>query len=62
MIVSMISMWAFRIGFSYLLVYFFDMKLLGVWVAMFIDWVVRALVFLFRFWRGRWKTKQVLVT
>lgn len=62
MIVSMISMWSCRIGFSYLLVYAFDMGLLGVWVAMFIDWVLRALVFLFRFWRGRWKTKQVLVS
>lgn len=62
MLVSMFSMWVFRIGFSYLLVYAFDMKLLGVWVAMFIDWVVRAGVFLFRFIRGRWKTKQVLIS
>lgn len=61
MVVSLLSMWIFRIGFSYLLAYVLNMQLLGVWVAMFIDWTVRALVFLIRFWRGRWKTKQVLV-
>ena len=61
MIVSMISMWTCRIVLSYVLAYGLDMGLLGVWVAMFIDWVVRAAVFTFRFARGRWKTKQVLV-
>ena len=38
--VSVSCMWVFRIGASYLLVYSFDMGLLGIWVAMFIDWVV----------------------
>ena len=60
MVVSMLSMWIFRIGFSYLLAQFMDWGLLGVWVAMFIDWIVRALVFLIRFLRGRWKAKRVI--
>lgn len=60
MIVSMISMWTCRIGFSYLLVLYMDMGLLGVWVAMYVDWIARAAVFLFRFLRGRWKTKRVI--
>ena len=58
MIVSMCSMWVFRIGFSFLLVP--QIGLLGVWVAMFIDWIVRAVVFLIRFLSGRWKTKKVI--
>ena len=58
MIVSMCSMWIFRIGFSYLLVP--QIGLLGVWVAMFIDWIVRAVVFLNRFLSGRWKTTPVI--
>ena len=60
MVVSMLSMWIFRIGFSYLLAQFMGWGLLGVWVAMFIDWIVRALVFLIRFLRGRWKAKRVI--
>ena len=58
MVVSMCSMWIFRIGFSYLLVP--QIGLLGVWAAMFIDWIVRAVVFLIRFLSGRWKTKKVI--
>lgn len=58
MVVSMVSMWVFRIGLSYLLVP--QIGLLGVWVAMFVDWIVRAVVFLFRFLGGRWKTKRVI--
>ena len=60
MFISVLSMWIFRIGFSYLLAQFMDWGLLGVWVAMFIDWIVRALVFLIRFLRGRWKAKRVI--
>ena len=58
MAISMISMWIFRIGFSYLLVP--DLGLLGVWMAMFIDWMFRSAVFVIRFLRGRWKNKRVI--
>ena len=62
MVVSMLSMWICRIGMSYLLgpVQGLGMGLLGVWVAMFCDWVVRAALFLIRFWRGKWKEHQVI--
>ena len=57
MIVSMCSMWIFRIGFSFLLVP--QIGLLGVWVSMFIDWIVRAVVFFIRFLSGRWKNIRI---
>ncbi|MDE7170639.1 MAG: MATE family efflux transporter [Oscillospiraceae bacterium] len=62
MVVSMLSMWICRIGMSYLLgpVQGLGMGLLGVWVAMFCDWVVRAALFLTRFLRGKWKEHQVI--
>ena len=62
MVVSMLSMWICRIGMSYLLgsSWGFGMGLLGVWVAMFCDWIVRAAVFLIRFLRGKWKEHQVI--
>ena len=58
--VSVFCMWAFRIGASYLLVYSFDMGLLGIWVAMFIDWVVRAAFFVARYRGSKWLTKRVV--
>ena len=62
MTVSMLSMWICRIGFSYLLgaSWGMNMGLLGVWTAMFFDWVVRAAVFLIRFARGKWKDHRVI--
>lgn len=49
MMVSVFSMWAFRIGFAYLFVKVFGLDVMGVWYAMFIDWFFRALVFSLRF-------------
>ncbi len=43
MIVSVVSMWIFRIGLSFVLSKNLGMGVLGVWVAMTIDWVVRAI-------------------
>ena len=34
--------------------------LLGVWLAMFCDWIVRAVCFLWRYWRGSWKKIHVI--
>ena len=60
MVVSMLSMWICLIGMSYLLGAFLGLGLLGVWLAMFSDWVVRAVIFLIRFLGGKWKEHQVI--
>ena len=60
MVISMVSMWLFRIVFSYVLGEYFGIGVFGVWVAMVIDWVFRALCFVIRYYRGGWK-KQSLV-
>jgi Na+-driven multidrug efflux pump len=55
MIISITSMWMFRIVFSYLLGKYCHMGVFGVWVAMVIDWCVRALLMGWRYRKGRWK-------
>lgn len=60
MLVSMFSMWAFRVGFSYVLAVNMGLGAIGVWYGMYIDWVCRSICFLWRFSRGRWKTKRVI--
>ena len=57
MIVSIASMWIFRIGFSYLFVLTFQVGVIGVWIAMTLDWVVRGTLFTLRYKSGKWKTK-----
>jgi Na+-driven multidrug efflux pump len=68
MIVSNISMWAFRVLFSFLISYFILQKnpnntslaLYGVWIGMYLDWVFRGAMFFARFKGGKWLEKKVI--
>lgn len=58
MVISIISMWIFRVAASYLLGLYLHMGLFGVWVAMTIDWLFRAICFTIRYKRGAWVGKS----
>ena len=60
MYISSISMWIFRIGFSYVLGKYLGMGVFGVWAAMVIDWGFRALCFVIRYFKGSWKKKAIV--
>lgn len=60
MTTSIISMWLFRILFSFIFVYGFHLGLLGIWMAMFLDWVVRSIVFTIRYHTDAWKTHALV--
>lgn len=55
MVISVVSMWIFRIIFSYILGKYMGMGVFGVWVAMIIDGVVRSICFIARYFSGKWK-------
>lgn len=57
MITAGISMWIFRIVTAYVLGWYFQMGLKGVWIAMTIDWIFRGICFTIRFESGKWLTK-----
>jgi len=58
--ISMISMWVWRIGFSYVLVVWFDMGVMGVWVAMTIDWLFRSICFVIRFHKEKYRGMSMI--
>jgi len=60
MVVSMFSMWAFRVAMSYFLAITLNWGIYGVWAGMYIDWFSRSIFFLVRFFGGKWKTKRVI--
>lgn len=60
MIVSIASMWVFRIGAAYLLANGLRMGAVGVWAAMAVDWLFRAVVFSLRWLGGKWKLKRII--
>lgn len=57
MIVSVASMWIFRVFLSYVFGKFMGMGVMGVWYAMYCDWFFRAMLFGIRYIRGTWLTK-----
>ena len=73
MIISMLSMWLFRVAGGYVLalptvsvfgLFSFPglgMGIMGVWVAMTVDWVFRVSFFLWRYLSGRWLKAKKLV-
>lgn len=60
MIVSIIFVFVFRVGFSWLLAVYLGYGAVAIWVAMAIDWVFRGLFFTVRFLRGKWQKIQVI--
>ena len=60
--VSLCSMFACRVALSYVFAcsWGLGLGLLGVWLAMFADWVVRSAFFLTRWLRGRWRKIRVI--
>ncbi len=59
MILSILSMWIFRIGFSYVLGVKLGWGVFGVWVAMTIDWAVRAVLFVVRYRGHKWERHSI---
>lgn len=57
---SIISMGIFRIGFAFLLGHVLGMGVLGTWYAMYIDWVIRTVLFVGRYLSGKWKNKRAI--
>ena len=57
--VAITSMWIFRLGFAYFLGIYMGLGLMGVWIAMTIDWVFRGICFTVRFKGHKWERKLI---
>ena len=55
MIVSIFSMFTFRVALSYVIGVHFGMGAIGVWISMVIDWVFRTSWFVGRYFQGGWR-------
>ena len=55
MVVSIASMFVFRIGFSYIIGVGMGRGAVGVWTAMVMDWVCRCICFILRYRSGKWR-------
>ncbi len=60
MLVTTISMWAFRVSLCVLLARSFGFGPIAVWIGMFADWTVRGIVFAWRFHSRKWLNHNVV--
>ncbi len=54
MIVSIISMFVCRVALAYVLSLTLGLGMMGTWFAMFVDWIVKAAIFVYRYLNGKW--------
>jgi putative efflux protein, MATE family len=59
MTVAILSMWICRIIFSYIFGKYLNMGLMGVWMAMTLDWLIRGICFVYRYISGKWTTQKI---
>jgi len=59
LIITFTGIWGIRLTFAYLLAIVFKLGLIGAWIAMSIDLVVRGILFFFMFKEGKWKSIKV---
>ena len=59
-IMSMLSMWLFRVVLGYLLGVVLHIGILGIWLAMNLEWGVRGLIFTLRFRGDKWYRHKVI--
>lgn len=60
MFVSITSMFLFRVILAYVLAYNTDLGVITVWLGMYADWVVRAVLYTVRLIRGKWKNIRLV--
>lgn len=55
MVTAILSMWVFRIGTAYFFSNVFHLGLIGIWIAMTIDWMFRGICYGIRYHSGKWE-------
>ncbi len=60
LLVSVLSMWIVRITLGYVLCVQFKWGVLGVWIAMYLDWLVRGIAYWRRFQFGNWQKHEII--
>ena len=59
MVVSISTMLVIRVAFSYIFAIVMNMGIMGIWLAMYLDWAARGVFFIPRLLRGKWKGKGI---
>ncbi len=59
MVISILSMWVFRFGGSCIIAKYFELGVIGIKLAMVMDWTFRSIMFIIRYKSGKWQKSRV---
>ena len=59
MVIGGVGLWLVRLPLSYLLSLHFGLGIMGVWLAMTVDLIIRFCMSLFRYYKGPWRTMKL---
>ena len=60
MYISLVVMFVCRIALSYVIADWMGVGVFGTWIAMFIDWYVRAGIYIYRYFSNKWTEYRVV--
>ena len=60
MYISLIVMFTCRIALAYVIADWWNVGVFGTWIAMFIDWFVRAGIYIYRYFSDKWTEYRVV--
>lgn len=60
MLVGIFGMWFCAVPFSYILGIHLGWGLVGIWIAMAADEILRGIIFIYRWQSGKWKNKKLI--
>lgn len=60
MLVGIFGMWFCAVPLSYLLGIYWNWGLVGIWIAMAIDEIIRGILFVYRWYSGKWRNKALI--
>jgi Na+-driven multidrug efflux pump len=60
MYISLAVMFTCRIALSYVIADWMGVGVFGTWIAMFIDWYVRAAIYIYRYFSNKWTEYRVV--
>ena len=60
MTTSIITMWTLRVAGGYIISVWLGLGVLGVWVSMGLDWLLRMMLFIWRYKSNKWQNRQFI--
>lgn len=60
MLVGIFGMWLCAVPLSYLFGIYWEWGLVGIWIAMAVDEILRGLLFVYRWYSGMWKNRRLI--